>query len=301
MSARLLNNPIRLAVTCLAGLNLLCGGTEANLHASDAQEIEARLKQDYLSKNVLVRGLYHGDQLDYDEQGNFIEGGVPGVWTLDGIVTLTDFKSRGDRLEISADRTVIGFSYQHRRVYALPDKPVEIIVHFGPTIPARGGLAEVMSRIFMLDTSKLPQYAPAYWLPILTDEAWAQYAKDRRQLPAGLTIFAPVNAPDGEAVYFTDGEPHDGLEPPQPVDEPPPYYPEVARQLKKRGTVLMAVLIDRAGAVHDALLLGDPLGDGLDQSSVNTVRRWKYRPATRSGAAVNVIKPEPVTFSIGRH
>lgn len=301
MKARLLNNPIRPAVTGLVVLSLLSIGTAAKLHASDEQDIEARLKQDHLGENVLVRGLYHGDQLDYDEHGNFIEGGAPGSWTLDGIVTLTDFKLRGDRLEISADRTVIGFSYQHRRLYALPDKPVEIIVHLGPAIPARESLAEVMSRMFMLDATKLLQYAPAYWGPVINDEGWARYAKDRRKLPAGLTIFAPVKAPDGEPVYFTDGEPHNGLEPPQPVDEPPPYYPEVARQLKKRGTVLMAVLIDRTGTVRDALLLGDPVGDGLDQSSINTVRRWKYRPASLDGAAVSVIKPEPITFSISNH
>lgn len=301
MRAPLLNNSIRLAVACLAGLSLLSSGTAARLDASDAQDIEARLKQDYLGKNVLVRGLYHGDQLDYDEQGNFIEGGVPGTWTLDGVATLTNFRLREDRLEISADRAVIGFSYQHKRVYALPDKPVEIIVHFGPSIPGREGLAQVMSRIFMLDATKLLEYAPAYWQPVINDDVWARYAKDRGKLPAGLTLFAPVKAGDGEAVYFTDGEPHEGLEPPQPVDEPPPYYPETARELKKRGTVLMAVLIDRSGAVRDALLLGDPLGDGLDQSSVNTVRRWKYRPAMRGGVAVSVIKPEPVTFSISRH
>lgn len=292
---------VALACATLLGIILLCHAVSPELRAADAQDTEVRLKQDYLGKNVLVRGLYHGDQLDYDEQGNYMEGGVPGTWTLDGIVTLTDFKLRGDRLEISADRTVIGFSYQHNRVYALPDKPVEIVVHFGPSIPSREGLAQVMSRIFMLDAGKLLQYAPAYWQPIINDPVWARYAKDRRKSPASLTLFAPVNAPDGEPVYFTDGEAHDGLEPPQPVDEPPPYYPEAARALKKRGTVLMAVLIDRTGAVRDALLLGDPLGDGLDQSSVNTVRRWKYRPATRNGAAVSVIKPEPITFSIGRH
>lgn len=290
-----------MACPFLLGCVLLCNGVWAAAPASDAQEIEAKLKQDYLGKNVLVRDLYHGDQLDYDEQGNFIEGGVPGTWTLDGIVTLTDFKLRGDRLEISADRTVIGFSYQHNRLYALPDKPVEIVVHLGASPPAREGLAQVMSRMFMLDTAKLLQYAPAYWGPIIGDAVWARYAKDRRKLPAGLTLFAPVKAPDGEPVYFSDGEPHEGLQPPQPVDEPPPYYPEVARQLKKRGTVLMAVLIDPAGAVRDALLLGDPLGDGLDQSSINTVRRWKYRPATRAGVAVSVIKPEPITFSISNH
>lgn len=284
----------------LLGSVLLCNLVPRALGASDAQEFEAQLKQDYLGKNVLVRGRYHGDQLDYDEQGNFIEGGIRGVWTLDGIVTLTNFQLRGDRLEISADRTVIGYSYRHNQLCALPDKPVEIVVHFGPASPAREGLAQVMSRIFMLDATKLLQYAPAYWLPVIDDEVWARYAKDRRKLPAGLTLFAPVKTPDGEPVYFTDGAPHEGIEPPLPFDEPPPYYPEAARQLKKRGTVLMAVLIDHSGAVRDALLLGDPLGDGLDQSSVNTVRRWKYRPATHGGAAVNVIKPESVTFSISK-
>lgn len=284
----------------LLGTIVLCGVVSPALRTSDAQEIEDQLKQDYLGKNALVRGMYHGDQLDYDGRGNFIEGGVPGAWTLDGIVTLTDFQVRGDRLEISADRTVIGYSYQHKRLYALPDKPVEIIVHFGPVIPPRASLAQVMSRIFMLDATRLLQYAPPYWLPIIDDAGWGRYARDRRRFPAGLTLFAPVKAPDGEPVYFTDGEPHNALQPPQPVDEPPPYYPEAARQVKKRGTILLAVLIDRTGAVRDALLLGDPLGDGLDQSSVNTVRRWKYRPGTRDGIAVSVIKPESVTFSVSR-
>jgi TonB family protein len=283
------------------GCMVLCSAAAARLRASDAADVEARLKQDYLGRNALLRGLYHGDQLDYDAQGHFMEGGVPGTWTLDGVVTLTDFKLRGDRLEIAADRTIIGFSYRHQHLYALPDKPVEIIVHLGPLIPRRDALDQVMSQIFMIDAARLLQFAPMYWKPVIQDAVWAQYAKHPRKPPVGLTLFAPLIAPDRGQVYFTDGDPHNGLDPPQPIDEPPPYYPEIARYGKKQGTVLIAVLIDQTGAVRDALLLGEPLGAGLDQSSVNAVRRWKYRPATRNGAAVSVIKPEHITFSISGH
>jgi TonB family protein len=272
----------------------------AGLRASDPMEIELRLKEKYLGRNVILKGFYRGDQLDYDVQGDFAGKVVAGTWTLDGIVTLTDFKMRGDRLEISADRTVLGFSYQHRHLYALPDKPVEIVVHLGPSIPTWDALGQILSQMFIFDLSKLAQYAPAYWKPITDDAGWARYAKNPRKPPESLTLFGPLNAPDGEPVYFSDGEAHNGLDPPQPIDEPPPYYPELARHLKKQGSLLMAVLIDRQGLVRDALLLGDPLGDGLDQSSVNTVRRWKYRPAMLNAAPVSVIKPEPVTFSISR-
>ncbi len=295
--------PAPAALACLTAFGfIVCSGAiAARPGPSDAAAIEAQLKQNYLGRNVLVRGLYRGDQLDYDAQGSFIEGGVTGAWTLDGIVTLTDFKLRGDRLEIAADRAVIGFSYQHKHLYALPDKPVEIVVHLDATVPDRDRLDRILSQIFMLDTSALLRYAPDYWTPIVTDAAWARYAHNPRNPPQDLTLFAPTMASYREPIYFTDGGTRNGIEPPEPVDEPPPYYPEVARQLKKQGTVLMAVLVDRTGAIRDALLLGDPLGDGLDQSSINTVKRWRYRPAQRNGVPVSVIKPETVTFSISRH
>ncbi len=294
------HNRLRGAALAIPSLMLLSAGLSAPGASSDSADVE-RLRQSYVGKSALLRGFYRGDQLDYDAQGNFMEGGVPGAWTLDGIVTFTDFKVRGDRLEIAADRTVVGFAYKHKHLYALPDKPVEIVIHLGPSMPGRDALQQIFSRIFVLDASKLLQYSPLYWKPIVDDAGWARYAKNPRHPPDSLTLFDPVKAPDGELVYFTDGEPHNGLEPPNPVEENPPYYPEAARYFNKQGTVLIAVLIDRTGAVRDALLLGEPLGEGLDQSSVNTVRRWKYRPAMRDGVAVNVIKPEAVTFSMSRH
>jgi TonB family protein len=77
------------------------------------------------------------------------------------------------------------------------------------------------------------------------------------------------------------------VKPPTPIYKPEPPYPEIARRDKVLGIVVLWVAIDAQGRVSDVRLLSDPLGHGLEESAVNTVRTWKFKPATRKGVPVS--------------
>jgi TonB family protein len=282
------------AVLALAAFSLLPMG----LCASNQADFEYALKQKYAGKSVLLRGFYRGDQLDYDAQGNYITGGSAGTWTLDGVLTLIDFKLRGGRLEIAADRDVTGFSYHHRKLYALPDKPVEIVVHTGPGLPALEGAAQTLAKVFMLEVRNPAEFTPLYWKPIIENQTWAEFAKRPQKPPHKLNLLRSGALLDGEPVYYSDGIAQSGLGGSQPSYAPSPYYPEQARLEKRQGTVPLAVVVGLDGSVKDVLRLGEQLGGGLDQSAINTVRRWRFQPPRDNVGPANVVLPISVTFSL---
>jgi TonB family protein len=63
-----------------------------------------------------------------------------------------------------------------------------------------------------------------------------------------------------------------------------PEYPELARRNRFTGTVDLVIQIDAQGHVASASAWNGPAL--LRQAAVDAVKKWKYRPATRSGVPV---------------
>jgi TonB family protein len=84
---------------------------------------------------------------------------------------------------------------------------------------------------------------------------------------------------------------------PSPLFDPEPPYTEKARILKYSGRVSLVLVIDAQGNVSDVSVL-KPLPFGLAEQAIETVRTWKFRPATRNGAPVQVRVTVEVSFSI---
>ncbi|HET9407513.1 MAG TPA: energy transducer TonB [Candidatus Sulfotelmatobacter sp.] len=63
-----------------------------------------------------------------------------------------------------------------------------------------------------------------------------------------------------------------------------PSYPELARKLHLEGKVKLEILIDRAGVVRTAKMLGgNPV---FEQSAIETVKQWRFEPADKETKAV---------------
>jgi TonB family protein len=76
-----------------------------------------------------------------------------------------------------------------------------------------------------------------------------------------------------------------------------PVYTETARKARIEGIVIIETIIDRQGNVTDARMLkGLPLG--LDQSALDAVKKWKFKPGTLNGQPVPVIFTLTVTFKL---
>jgi TonB family protein len=80
------------------------------------------------------------------------------------------------------------------------------------------------------------------------------------------------------------------LRPPTLQKEVAPVYPEVARQARVEGTVILEVGTNETGEVEVAKLLRSiPL---LDQAAVDAVKQWKYEPFLLEG------KPRKALFTV---
>jgi periplasmic protein TonB len=97
----------------------------------------------------------------------------------------------------------------------------------------------------------------------------------------------------GGGVYSVGGN----ISAPIPIYKPEPPYSEEARKAKYQGTVVLHIIVDAQGNVNDARVLR-PLGLGLDEKAVETVRTWKFKPALRNGSPVAVQVMVEVSFRL---
>jgi TonB family protein len=76
-----------------------------------------------------------------------------------------------------------------------------------------------------------------------------------------------------------------------------PEYSEEARKARYQGTVVLEALVRKDGSV-DVLHLVRSLGFGLDQSAIDALKRWRFRPAMKDGKPVAVSLNVEVRFSL---
>jgi TonB family protein len=97
----------------------------------------------------------------------------------------------------------------------------------------------------------------------------------------------------GGGIYSVGG----GVSAPIPIYKPEPAYSEEARKAKYQGTVVLWIVVDTQGNVTDPRVVR-PLGLGLDEKALETVRTWKFKPALRNGSPVPVRVIVEVSFRL---
>jgi protein TonB len=124
-------------------------------------------------------------------------------------------------------------------------------------------------------------------------------------LPTNMSTFvSPVIAPIARPVIESAKVP----EKPHPVGgdvqaaklirQIMPVYPELARRARVSGTVRLVGVIAKDGTIEQLQVVsGNPL---LVGSAVAAVRQWIYRPTMLNGAAVEVIAPIDVIFTLAQ-
>lgn len=76
-----------------------------------------------------------------------------------------------------------------------------------------------------------------------------------------------------------------------------PEYSEEARKAKFQGTVVLAIIVDPSGQARDIRVIR-PLGLGLDEKAIEAVRKWRFKPGLKDGAAVPVQATVEVNFRL---
>lgn len=86
------------------------------------------------------------------------------------------------------------------------------------------------------------------------------------------------------------------VRPPSKTRDVAPIYPEIAKQARVEGIVILEAIIDPAGNVtHVRVLRSRPL---LDESAIDAVKQWKYEPTLLNGVPVPIVMTVTVTFQL---
>jgi len=106
---------------------------------------------------------------------------------------------------------------------------------------------------------------------------------------------APTNAPNQgpDSVYRVGGS----VMQPQVLSKTDPAYTDAARKMAVTGSVLLSLIVGSDGAPRDIKVVR-PLGFGLDQHAIETVRTWRFQPGMKGGLPVNVRAQVEVNFRI---
>jgi protein TonB len=83
---------------------------------------------------------------------------------------------------------------------------------------------------------------------------------------------------------------------PRKLKDVPPTYPDIAKQARVQGVVILECTISPQGKVTDIKVLrGIPL---LNDSATSAVRQWVYTPTLLNGVPVPVIMTVTVNFKL---
>lgn len=266
--------------------------------SSQTASLQQHLQSRYQNKTFLLREFYSNKHLHYDAAGVPIGTPVPGFWTIDGFVLVTETRVQDQSLVITGRRMAVistGHGFQFQADSSKKRKKVSTV-----EIEARIGAGEsvehlnaLMDKIFLTGSDSLVAVVPSYWqtcvsagLSEVNDPKFAgcRFSAELLTIP-GMNPNADVRAtsdknqtalPGSNTLHvFRVGK---GISPPGPLFTPEPQFSGLARETKFQGVLTLGLIVDDHGEPRGVQILS-PLGAGLDEEAVRTVRTWRFKPA----------------------
>jgi TonB family protein len=267
---------------------------------AQSNEIQNSLQGHYHDKIFFLRGMFSGDQLQYDSTGMPLDNPSVGFWTTNGFILITDlsvdsqnFVIRGRRMIVVADEK--GF-------YFLGENPkkrnkarnIEIRVRTAPGATSTE-IDALIGKVFLTGSDSLIAFLPTYWrtcvsagLYRVNDPKYERCSFSPevlsvpgvnvpRDLSASLqpVLSSPIKFES--ARVFKVGS---GISPPQLVFSPEPQFTSTAQELNFAGVVTLGLIVDDKGVPRNVEIIG-PLGAGLDEQAVSTISTWRFKPAMK--------------------
>ena len=297
----------------------------APLHLQAANDLDQDLHSQYSNKILVLRNFYRGGKLRFDSAGSLASGSGPsGKWTTDGFVRVTSLSLSANRLTIEAERLPVGnngqsFQFQSYFLKSLEKRGQEearkviklrIEVDFDGDAITAAKAEEALSRIFLNDRDYLAALVSPNWRPCLlaasgsADEKTyvaCRFPDEFRSIP-GLAS-PPAGSPDSNHAaeprspapqFFKAGT---GITPPKVASMAEPEFSDEARRIRYSGVVVMTTVVNKAGAAQD-IRIQQPLGFGLDEKAVETVSKWRFKPATKDGNPIDMEIAVEVDFHL---
>lgn len=236
--------------------------------------LEDRLRKEYAGTEQLLRRFNAENKLKFDAEGNPQGKETPGPWTLAGPVAINKVELRDGKLRLHGRREILVFQDKTKlakRIKSDESFSIEIESSSGPDQEAQ--LRKALARVFIAKDEPLAPLLPDYWRDYITrldlrhteGEACVE-----SKLPNAEAPLQPASVAEGRKIHNVE-----------------PTYPSIARRYGVGGMVEMQAVIDKGGKIS-RVCLTMAAGAGLDDTLVEAVRQWKYRPYLVNGQPVEV-------------
>ncbi len=84
-----------------------------------------------------------------------------------------------------------------------------------------------------------------------------------------------------------------------PLERIPPIYPQTELQRRHEGWAVVSFVINKNGDVIDPVIVDSSGIERFEQAALETAAKWKYKPATKNGQAIDETQRKvKVTFAI---
>jgi TonB family protein len=252
------------------------------------------LREHYANRTFIIRGFLSGNHLSYNSLGSPTKHAPAGDWTDNGFVTIgNDPRIEKNHLVLNSQRMVVIFIDKRFQLRAMqhPTK-AKIEIELSGT-PSSQSVDAVLSKIFLNSHDSFVDLVPGYWRACVSS---GLAGKDLRCAfaPELLTMIGAKTeglqpqetsiAPSAEGIFHLD---HAGMSPPKATYAPEPQFSEAARALNFRGTLAVALVVNKDGHPSNFRIV-QPLGAGLDAKAVQEEQNWRFRPAKKDGEPIAV-------------
>ena len=127
--------------------------------------------------------------------------------------------------------------------------------------------------------------ALAISLLVCSGGAWAQDGNTRPESSSTLST-SPTDFSDDQT-FAQYQRVTAGMKPPKATSAPDPRFPDLPPDAEPHGTVVMLVGVNTKGHVAAVRVLRSD-EKAFEQSAVDTIKKWKFKPAQKNGQPVPV-------------
>lgn len=291
---RLIRRPMLMALALLVA---------APLSAVSRQAIGAMLNKVYEKHTLIQRKFYIGNKIRYEADGQAIDAGKEGAWTLDAEILVSGVQLTKQGLIIKGKRLNFLYDKTQKKLAPYLGTDVEIDIETGAGTPSLSALQESIAKVFVTGKENPANMVPDYWKNYLlkpnsqsgaAQEAASNPLANSKQLPGGIHGKI-VSVSEDQLEASGAGKKAENITWPKPVLKAEPSFTRQAMAAKVQGRLLMAVNIDATGHVTRESIIR-PLGLGLDDNAAHAIQTWKFKPAMRAGKPIPVRAIVEVSF-----
>jgi TonB family protein len=274
---------------------------------SDQHEMETSLRNHFEKRILVLRNFYSDSTLHFDKEGNLLGDAKLGYCSSDSTIYVDGMKiDKQHVLTIKGKRVLNLFDEKSGHLNNVLTKvPIQIVVELDSTWQDASQVELLLDKIVTTDIRQTADAIPKYW------QCWIYGSVEQSEkgiwkcssdnvphvesigLSASSGAMAKYSVRNGKRVFYVGGS----VLPPVKMFSPAPKYVPLAKEKRIQGTTVLDLIINEQGEVS-VIGIAKPLGAGLDDEAIRTIRTWRFKPATRNLEPVAVFVHMETKFAL---